>query len=310
MFDSIADIPGIDHDLSPEEYQGLQLFWEVYSENYAEAQRYLAREMADHKVFGRFVGQPDQSQATERRRHSHQLLDDAIRNNQWGAYFNYLSQQGAYYAHRDVRFASWFELIRSLERFLLSHLIDTYGGDDERFELALRGMSTYVTMSTAVLSEAYMSAKEDTIVQQREAIRELSTPVLQLREGLLILPIIGVLDTERAHQLTHELLHSIRRLRARIVVIDVTGVPVVDSQVANYLIQTVDAARLMGARSILTGLSPEVAQTLVTVGVDLRSVLTLGDLQGGLEEAERFLGYHVEKRDSDDYWAGVEEQMP
>ncbi|HSM57603.1 MAG TPA: STAS domain-containing protein [Candidatus Sulfomarinibacteraceae bacterium] len=286
------------------------MFWDVYRERYQDAERHLQQEMADHEVFGKFVKQVDPDQAAEQGRRSYQLLDDAIRNDNWGAYFSHLGQQGAYYAHRDVRFASWFEVIRSLERFIIPHLIDAYGDDEAQFELALCGMSTYVTMSTAVLSEAYMSAKEETIVRQREAIRELSTPVLQLRDGLLILPIIGVLDTQRAQQLTHTLLHAIRRLRGRIVVIDVTGVPVVDSQVASYLIQTVDAARLMGAKSILTGLSPEVAQTLVTVGVDLRAVLTLGDLQSGLEKAEHFLGYRVEKHDDTGYWDGGQEQIP
>jgi rsbT co-antagonist protein RsbR len=132
-----------------------------------------------------------------------------------------------------------------------------------------------------------------TIRQQEEAIRELSTPVLQVREGLLILPIIGVLDPARARQLTEQLLQAIRANRAKVVVIDITGVPAVDSRVANHLVQTVDAARLMGATVIVTGLSAEVAQALVTIGVELTRMRTVVDLQGGIEEAERILGYKV-----------------
>src|SRR5207248_5701002 len=101
----------------------------------------------------------------------------------------------------------------------------------------------------------------------QEAIRELSTPVLQVRERLLILPIIGVIDTQRARQLTEQLLRSIRANRAKVVVIDITGVPVVDTPVANHLVQTVEASRLMGATVIITGLSAEIARTLVTLGV-------------------------------------------
>ncbi len=119
--------------------------------------------------------------------------------------------------------------------------------------------------------------------------------MLQVRERLLILPIIGVLDAPRALQLTEQLLHGIRAHRAKLVVIDITGVPEVDEAVANSLVNTVTASRLMGADVIITGLSSEIAQTLVTIGVDLSKMHTVGDLQGGIEEAERQLGFRVSR---------------
>ena len=139
----------------------------------------------------------------------------------------------------------------------------------------------------------FVQERERIIRQQQEAIRELSTPVLQVRERLLILPIIGVIDPQRAKQLTEQLLKGIRTNRAKVVVLDITGVPYIDSPVANHLVQTVEAARLLGAIVIVTGLSPEIAQTLVNIGVDLGKMNTVGDLQGGIEEAERLLGYKV-----------------
>src|SRR5213596_3167518 len=139
----------------------------------------------------------------------------------------------------------------------------------------------------------FVQERERIIREQQEAIRELSTPVLQVRERLLILPIIGVIDPQRARQLTEQLLRGIRTNRAKVVVIDITGVPAMDSNVANHLVRTVDASRLQGARVIVTGLSPEIAQTLVTIGVDLGKMNTVGDLQGGIEGAERLLGYKV-----------------
>lgn len=141
----------------------------------------------------------------------------------------------------------------------------------------------------AIIVDAIMADREQTIGRQQEAIRELSTPTLKVRDRLLILPIIGLLDTYRAKQLTDGLLHAIREHRAKVVVVDLTGVATVDSKVANHLIQTVAAARLMGAVVIVTGLSADVAQSLVTLGVDLSSLNTMGDLQGGIEEAERLL---------------------
>jgi len=104
---------------------------------------------------------------------------------------------------------------------------------------------------------------------------------------------IGLIDPQRARQLTEQLLRGIRANRAKVVVIDVTGVAALDASVANHLVQTVDAARLLGATVIVTGLSPEIAQTLVNIGVDLARMTTVGDLQGGIEEAERLLGYTV-----------------
>jgi rsbT co-antagonist protein RsbR len=148
----------------------------------------------------------------------------------------------------------------------------------------------------AIIVDAMMADREQTIRQQQDAIRELSTPTLQVRDQLLILPIIGVLDTQRAKQLTDSLLHAIRAHRARVVVMDITGVATVDSKVANHLIQTVEAAALMGAAVIVTGVSADVAQSLVTLGIDLGRITTLGDLQGGLEEAERILGYSVARK--------------
>jgi rsbT co-antagonist protein RsbR len=181
---------------------------------------------------------------------------------------------------RDVLARSLFEKYQR-DFGLLNRVLDAY-------EPAANRIANTVAVS-------FVEERERIIRQQQDSIRELSTPVLPVRERLLILPIIGVLDTERARQLTEQLLTGIRTHRARVVVIDVTGAPDVDEAVANHLVRTVDASRLMGASVIITGLSPKIAQTLVTIGVDLSKMHTIGDLQGGLEEAERLLGYKAEQ---------------
>src|SRR6266436_5953910 len=166
----------------------------------------------------------------------------------------------------------------------------------EDFELLNRVLDAYEPAANRIantVAVSFVQERERVIRQQQEAIRELSTPVLQVRERLLILPIIGVIDSQRARQLTEQLLRGIRANRAKVVVVDITGVPAIDSSVANHLVQTVEASRLMGAGVIITGLSSEIAQTLVTIGVDLSKINTVGDLQGGIEEAERLLGYKV-----------------
>jgi rsbT co-antagonist protein RsbR len=154
-------------------------------------------------------------------------------------------------------------------------------------------------MDISIIVDLLVSERERTIRQQQEAIRELSTPVLQIRDRMLLVPIIGVIDTQRARLITESLLSSIRANRARVVVMDVTGVATVDSRVAAHLMQTIMAARLMGATAIVTGLSSEVAQSLAALGIDLDKFNTVGDLQGGLETAERLVGYRLVKETED-----------
>src|ERR1700687_3415465 len=179
---------------------------------------------------------------------------------------------------RDVLARSLFKKYQS-DFGMLNHVLDAY-------EPAANRIANTVGVS-------FVQERERIIRQQQEAILEVSTPVLPVRERLLILPISGVIDSQRARQLTEQLLRGIRTNRAKVVVMDITGVPTIDSTVANHLVQTVEAARLLGATVIVTGLSSEIAQTLVNIGVDLGKMNTVGDLRGGIEEAERLLGYQV-----------------
>ena len=179
---------------------------------------------------------------------------------------------------RDVLARSLFAKYRT-DFTVLNRVLDAYEPAANR-----------IAITVAV---GFVQERERVIREQQEAIRELSTPVLQVRERLLILPIIGLIDPHRARQLTEQLLRGIRMNRAKVVVIDITGVAAMDATVANHLVLTVESARLLGATVIVTGLSPEIAQTLVNIGVDLGKMNTVGDLQGGIEEAERLLGYKV-----------------
>ncbi len=184
-------------------------------------------------------------------------------------------------------------IVLLLRDVLARSLFSKYQAD---FKLLNRVLDAYEPAANSIaitVAVGFVQERERTIREQQEAIRELSTPVLQVRDRLLILPIIGLIDPQRARQLTEQLLRGIRANRAKVVVIDITGVAAMDANVANHLVQTVEAARLLGATVIVTGLSPEIAQTLVNIGVDLRKMTTVGDLQGGIEEAERLLGYKV-----------------
>jgi rsbT co-antagonist protein RsbR len=174
-------------------------------------------------------------------------------------------------------------------RGLLTHYLE----EPDRLDEVLKVFESPVNNILIIVALAFSAERERVISQQQAAIEDLSTPVLRLRDRLLLLPLIGLIDSDRARQVTDGLLKAIRDFRAQVVVMDITGVAAVDSKVANHLIQTVDAARLLGATVVVTGVSPDIAQTIVTVGVDLSQVRTVGDLQGGIDLADRLLGYRV-----------------
>src|SRR4051794_29273788 len=194
---------------------------------------------------------------------------------------------------RGVETEEVLGIVLLLRDVLARSLFKKYQGDFELLNHVLDAYEPAANRIANTVGVSFVDERERVIRQQQQAILELSTPVLQVRERLLILPIIGVIDAHRARQLTQQLLRGIRNNRAKVVVVDITGVPAIDSVVANHLVQTVEASRLMGASVIITGLSSEIAETLVTLGVDLSKMNAVGDLQGGIEEAELLLGYKV-----------------
>lgn len=135
-----------------------------------------------------------------------------------------------------------------------------------------------------------------TIDEQRKTISELETPVLQVWKGILALPLVGTVDTLRAQEMTEKLLEKITETDSEIVILDITGVPVVDTAVARHLLETVAAARLLGAEVLIVGLSTRTAITLVHLGVDLTGVTTRATLAKGLELAFVRLGLEVVPR--------------
>lgn len=134
---------------------------------------------------------------------------------------------------------------------------------------------------------------EDELDSQMRTIRELGTPILPVHEGIIVLPIVGMLDSARANQVMENLLVAITDFQADMVIMDITGVPVVDTSVANYLLQTTKAVNLVGAHVILVGIGSEIAQTMVQLGVDLSTITTLANLQEGLQYAFNELGFSI-----------------
>ena len=273
-----------------EEQDALRLLWEVYERHYDEIMAVtMAAAEADSALKNLLTQIPaDQMEADQLK--SRRQTESAMRDGDWEPLLNDIKEQGGHYARMGLPFQSWFAIVTAFQKPIVAKLFEAYARDPARLQSILIALNKYLfDVTMARIGETYLDTREHVIKQQQEAIQELSTPVLPLRAGLLLLPVIGVIDSHRARQLTEQLLDGIRTHRAKSVVIDLTGVPAVDSAVANHLLQTVRAAKLLGANAVVTGISTENAQTLTRIGVDLSGLVTTSDLQSGIEEAEWLL---------------------
>jgi rsbT co-antagonist protein RsbR len=263
----------------------LSEFWDVYESQFAEVGAELAQDASAHPELANFVGAGDAESVAENR----ERIAQAINDGDWAAYLSDMVDTGARYAEAGVSFSAWFATGRALRSKLVPLLIDALGDEPERLAAALRGMSIFIDLVMLAVGDSFIDAKQRIILEQQDVLRGLSTPVLELRDGLLLVPLIGFIDSERALLLTGKLLEAIAARRAKAIVLDITGVPAVDSAVANHLMQTVQATQLMGAHTLISGLSPENAQTLVRLGLDLGRLNTVGTLADGVVAASGIL---------------------
>jgi rsbT co-antagonist protein RsbR len=276
----VAPVPPEDSMRAP-----MARVWGIYEASYDDIQTVLRARLATHPAFGPLIRDTpvDDAQETANRAR----LRAAMVDWQWEAYWQNTREQAAGYATAAIPLASWVELVNLFRVDIVGRVFDASAREELLADV--HAANRWLDDAIAAFAQAFVSANERVIADQQRAIRQLSTPVLQLRSGLLILPIVGALDRERLDQMRALLLQAVRERRARAVVLDVTGVPEIDSVAANQLVGSVLSARMMGADVIISGLSAEISQTLVTVGIDLSRVVSAGDLQAGIELAERTL---------------------
>lgn len=166
-------------------------------------------------------------------------------------------------------------------------VVEARAGYDSALKLIMFDMSLAI--------DAYIAANLETLGRHQAAIRELSTPVIKVQDRILLLPLIGAIDSQRAQQVMETVLLRVIEEKAKVMIIDIAGVPVVDTKVADHLMKTTAAMRLVGAQTILTGISAQVARTIIQLGVDISAMHTLARLQDGIELALSMLGQQIAK---------------
>ncbi len=187
------------------------------------------------------------------------------------------------------------QFVMALKRPLFVGLQKHLGADTKAAFDATWVASRLVDRLAQFTATIYQRSREDVINRQQQELLELSTPVVKLWEGVLAVPMIGTLDSSRTQMVMETLLTRIVETGAELAIIDITGVPTVDTLVAQHLLKTVTAIRLMGADSIISGIRPQIAQTIVHLGIDLQGIVTKATLADALQLALKKVGYSVSR---------------
>ena len=232
------------------------------------------------------------------------LLRDAMQNNvngditteAWAKVSDFLSSMSRSRAEQGFSPSETATFVLSIKQPLFSRLRKEYSKDAEGFADEVWAATEAIDKLALQTTESYQRSRESVISRQQQELLELSTPVVELWQGILAIPLIGTLDSARTQIVMENLLQRIVETNSAIAIIDITGVPTVDTLVAQHLLKTVAAARLMGADCLISGIRPQIAQTIVHLGVDLTNVITKASLSDAFALALQRRGLKIKKK--------------
>jgi len=221
--------------------------------------------------------------------------DSDISRHEWVKVRDLLADLSRRRANSGLSPSETATFVFSLKEPLLHRITQRYSSDPQLMADQIWSATRLLDKLGLFTTEMFQKSREEVILRQQQAMLELSTPVIELWQGILAIPLIGTLDSDRTQMVMQNLLEAIVAKSAGIAIIDITGVPTVDTLVAQHLLKTVAAARLMGADCIISGIRPQIAQTIIHLGVDLGNVATKATLADALVVALRKLGLAVAK---------------
>lgn len=214
----------------------------------------------------------------------------------WDAARRQLADLSRARAAQGQRAGETSQFILSLKKPLFSHIQRRLSADPASAIQEIWLATVLVDNMAQHTVSSFQQAREEIIIRQQEELLELSTPVVKLWEGVLAIPLIGTLDSNRTQVVMESLLQSLVSTESELAIIDITGVPTVDTLVAQHLLRTVTAIRLMGADCIISGIRPQIAQTIVHLGIDMRDITTKATLADALKLAMTKTGWRVTRQ--------------
>jgi rsbT co-antagonist protein RsbR len=232
---------------------------------------------------------PDEETLTHVQKMSHGYWEEFFRHELDNNYLEKRDKIGETHARIGLPLTIYFAAMhRSLKLFTEDLYDDSLSLED--YLAAMRAVSKLIHLDTSLVVETYSRITNEAMVAQSRSLMEMSTPVTQIWQGVLFLPIVGIVDSKRAQEIMNATLTKISQTQSRAFIMDISGVAVVDTAVANYLIKVTKATRLMGCECTISGLSPAIAQTIVELGIDVGKVKTTATMQDALVDAFERLG--------------------
>jgi rsbT co-antagonist protein RsbR len=213
-----------------------------------------------------------------------------FRDERNGEYIEKRRMVGETHARIGLSLGSYCAAMNHMHSLIVSRL-----ASDDSAQAALDIVAKFMNMDMAIVIETYSKVINESISAQSQALMEMSTPVTQIWEGILMLPVVGIIDSKRAQEIMATTLSKISETQAQVFIMDISGVAVIDTQVANHMIQITKATRLMGCESTISGLSPSIAETIVQLGIDVGKVRTTATLKDALSSAFRRIGMAIKE---------------
>src|SRR5262245_3303948 len=282
------------YGITPDDLERIRAFGKLALPRVSEAIQAFYVWLAPHPEFQQHFG--DDTNKLERvQKLQEQYWHDFLNAQLNEAYLEKRRQVGAVHARIGLPLPVYF----SAMNFTLNFFTETvYGGSasDGEDTTTVRAITKLVHLDTALVVETYARLTNEKITAQSQARMEMSTPVTAIWEDILLLPVVGIIDSQRAQNIMNAMLAKIAETRSRMFILDISGVGVVDTAVANHFIKMTMATRLMGCACTISGVSPAIAQTLVELGIDVGEINTTSTLRDALEDAFRKTGVDLRRR--------------